>query len=443
MSTNKDKSRSETKNLNLRSEQVQEILGRPPGWMIRWGITLILIIVVIFLVGSWFFRYPDVVTARVMVTTENPPAPIVARKTGEIEHLFVKDQQRVNQGQALAVIKNTGYYKDILTLDKKLENFENKITQEEIRLDFFDKNYNLGEVQSTYSSFIKKLEDYVHFQKLGYHSKKIEMLNNEVEGYREHYRKLINQQQLSKREYDLARKQYSRDSILFEREVIPEAELEKSQTQLIRKQSELEQVEIKLSSARIQLSQIEQNILELELQYEKQKNQLEIIVMEAYDNLKAAIDTWKSNYYLESPINGKVTFTKYWSENQFVQAEKRIMTVIPLNAGKIIGKISMSFQGAGKVKEGQQVNISFKNYPPMEYGMVKGIVRSISLVPENNAYTVEVSLPNGLTTFYGEKLKFSQEMQGTAEIITEDTRLMTRIIRPLRFMVKKNLKKRE
>jgi hypothetical protein len=72
--------------------------------------------------------------------------------------------------------------------------------------------------------------------------------------------------------------------------------------------------------------------------------------------------------------------------------------------------------------------------------MVKGIVRSISLVPENNAYTVEVSLPHGLTTFYGEKLEFSQEMQGTAEIITEDTRLLTRIIRPLRYLVQKNLK---
>jgi HlyD family secretion protein len=76
----------------------------------------------------------------------------------------------------------------------------------------------------------------------------------------------------------------------------------------------------------------------------------------------------------------------------------------------------------------------------MEYGMVKGVVRSISMVPENQVYTVEVELPNGLTTFYDEQLEFSQQMQGTAEVITDDTRLLERIVRPLRFVMEKNLK---
>jgi HlyD family secretion protein len=75
----------------------------------------------------------------------------------------------------------------------------------------------------------------------------------------------------------------------------------------------------------------------------------------------------------------------------------------------------------------------------MEYGMVKGVVRSISLVPENQSYTVEVGLPNGLTTFYGEELEFSQQMQGRAEVITQDTRLLERIVRPLRYVVNKSM----
>ena len=68
------------------------------------------------------------------------------------------------------------------------------------------------------------------------------------------------------------------------------------------------------------------------------------------------------------------------------------------------------------------------------------VVRSISMVPENQVYTVEVELPNGLTTFYDEQLEFSQQMQGTAEVITDDTRLLERIVRPLRFVMEKNLK---
>ena len=76
----------------------------------------------------------------------------------------------------------------------------------------------------------------------------------------------------------------------------------------------------------------------------------------------------------------------------------------------------------------------------MEFGMVKGKVKSISLAPNNDYYTAEIELPNGLKTFYGIDLEFKQEMQGTAEIITEDIRLLERVIRPLRYILNKNTK---
>jgi len=441
MPTNKENTKKEASNINLRSDEVQEILGRPPRWMIRWGITVIFIILSVVLAGSWFFQYPDVVNSNIMVTTENPPAPIVAKSSGKIQHLFVENQQKVNLQQPLAVIENTGYYKDILTLEKKMMGFKDKVEENSIGVMEYEQDYKLGDVQSVYASFIKKLEDYNHFRKLNYHEQKIQMLKNEEQRYRQHFQKLLSQREISKKEYRLTRKQYRRDSVLHEKEVIPEAELEKSETSLLRKRYALEQTEISLSNARLQLSQIEQNILELELQFKSRSNQLRISLLEGYDNLMASIESWKRNYYLVSPVKGKVTFTTYWGENQYVQAGKRVMTIIPLNKGEIVGKITMSFQGAGKVKKGQQVNISFANYPPMEYGMVKGIVNSVSLVPEDNVYTVEVDLPNGLTTFYGEQLEFSQEMQGTAEVITDDTRLLERIVRPLRYVMNKNLKK--
>jgi len=34
-------------------------------------------------VGTAFFKYPDVVTAKITITTENLPSPIVARTTGK------------------------------------------------------------------------------------------------------------------------------------------------------------------------------------------------------------------------------------------------------------------------------------------------------------------------------------------------------------------------
>jgi len=40
--------------------------------------------------------------------------------------------------------------------------------------------------------------------------------------------------------------------------------------------------------------------------------------------------------------------------------------------------------------------------------------------------------PNGLMTTYGNELPFHQEMYATAEIITEDMRLLERLFMPLK-----------
>jgi HlyD family secretion protein len=84
------------------------------------------------------------------------------------------------------------------------------------------------------------------------------------------------------------------------------------------------------------------------------------------------------------------------------------------------------------VKIGQKVNIQFTNYPENEFGIVWGEIRNISLVPVESNYTLEITLPNGLMTTYRKELKFSQEMQATADIITDDMRLIERLFMPVK-----------
>jgi len=98
-------------------------------------------------------------------------------------------------------------------------------------------------------------------------------------------------------------------------------------------------------------------------------------------------------------------------------------------------------RGAGKVKVGQPVNLKFEHFPHMEYGMVRAKIQSISAVPiqENGQsfFVVEVDFPNGLETNYGKTLAFTQNMEGSAEIITEDLRLIDRFINPIRAVLKR------
>ena len=91
----------EYNDIELRSEEFQEVLSRIPSWIERWGITLIFIVLAGLLIGSWFFKYPDIVSAPVVVSTENLPADVVARTSGRIDYLSVSEQETVYKNQIM------------------------------------------------------------------------------------------------------------------------------------------------------------------------------------------------------------------------------------------------------------------------------------------------------------------------------------------------------
>ncbi|MDR1056007.1 MAG: HlyD family secretion protein, partial [Prevotellaceae bacterium] len=157
-----------------------------------------------------------------------------------------------------------------------------------------------------------------------------------------------------------------------------------------------------------------------------------------YDALLAAIESWKQQYLLRSGSPGIVTFGKFWSRNQQINAGDRVFGIVSENRGDIIGKLQLASEGAGKVKTGQRVHIKVDGYPYMEYGMLEAKVQSISLVPDEKLYSVQLSLPKGMTTFYGKTIDFTGELSGTAEIATDEMSLFQRLMSPLKYFFKKN-----
>ena len=107
-----------------------------------------------------------------------------------------------------------------------------------------------------------------------------------------------------------------------------------------------------------------------------------------------------------------------------------VVTAVPNNPTTFIGYVQLKMNLPGKVMIGQRVNLKFANYPYMEYGVVKGVVGKISSVPNGDSYALEVNLPGQMVSNYGKKFEFQQELKGIAEIITEDRRLLDRILHP-------------
>ncbi|HYC30072.1 MAG TPA: hypothetical protein VEB42_14665, partial [Chitinophagaceae bacterium] len=115
--------------IELRSEEVREILGAVPHWTIRSGSAYLLMLVVLTLVISYFIRYPDVVSAPITVTTQVPPAHIISQSDGYLT-LWVKDNENVKEGQYLGFLKNTSDAHAALTVMREMDNFRTKLYKE-------------------------------------------------------------------------------------------------------------------------------------------------------------------------------------------------------------------------------------------------------------------------------------------------------------------------
>ena len=424
--------------IEIRSEEVQEIMGYIPHWIIRSGISMFFAVIMLFLVGSWFFKYPDVIAATITVTTETPPAAIVARSSGKIQRLFVTDGQKLNAGESIAILENATNYNHLLQLREKLD----ALAPLSPHYDFtgavqFDENYSLGELQSIYTMFLKSYFDYRAYILLDYNNKKIQSTREEIAQQKLLIVSTKSQVVNMEKQLEVSRAEYDRSAALFKDGVISEDEMGRARSLILQKENALEAAHSSLKSQDIQLGRLEQSILDLELRDREQRKQLELTLNGAYDNLVGRIAQWEQSYVLKTPISGTISFTKFWSTNQNVNMGETVVTVIPDNAGDKVGKVILPVLGSGKVEVGQLVNIKFFNYPHVEFGMVRGVVKSKSLVASDNNYVVEVTLPNGLKTSYGEVLPFNQEMQGTAEIITEDVRLLERIFKPIKSILKR------
>jgi HlyD family secretion protein len=223
--------------------------------------------------------------------------------------------------------------------------------------------------------------------------------------------------------------------MLYAGNTIPLADLDRSKSALLQSRYAYVTSKTVIDNNQIETEQLAQTILELQQDCLEKRKEYSLALKQSFGNLQNQLKLWQQNYLLASPVDGNVTFTTYWSINQNVSQGDKVMTIVPDKPSVLVGKITLPVKGSGKVKQGQKVNIRLDNYPYMEFGMVKGIVKSISLVAANNNYAVEVEFPEGLHTTYGKTLAFAQEMQGSAEIITENKRLLTRLFNPLRALL--------
>lgn len=430
----------EINKLDVHSEEIQELMGFIPRSIVRWGLTIIFIILAGIIIGSFFFKSPEIITAPMVLTTEYPPVQLVSKSTGRIDRLFVHDGQQIDQETIVAVMNNPTNYTDYLQLKTLILSHNDTIDWDRKALQKpFTAQLTLGELQSAYSGYFKIKNNFNNYLKQNLIPQKILLLKKQADKQSEYHQTLLKQRDIQQKDMVLSGKAFARDSTLYNHQTISESDYERAGQSLLIKKSAIVGFEASLKNTESSILQLQASCIELEMQHEKELAQLRLELEDAWQNLENAVHQWEERYLIMSPVNGKISFTSVWSENQEIKTGELIATVIPDKNTSIIAKAIVPTTGFGKVEVGQRVNMKLSGFPYMQFGMLKGRIRSISMVPEEKGYVAEIELTEGMTSSYRENLKFIQQMDGTAEIITKDLRLIYRFINPLRALLDKSL----
>ncbi|MCL1934676.1 MAG: HlyD family secretion protein [Candidatus Azobacteroides sp.] len=436
--------------IELHSEEFQEVLGTVPPWILRWGITVLAIAVVILLIGSAVIKYPDVIPAQIVLTGSTPPATLVAHATGKIKQLFVSDNQEVKTGEYLAVIDNPARTDDVLYLKNYLDGLfsdngqpaaGNRFPVTGHRLPVAE--LQLGVLQSSYSALRTALFEYTEYERLMYYPQKMTMTRERIAQYEKQYNVLLNQQRITEEQFIIAQKQYLRDSVLNTKGILSDEEMETTKNTFLQSRLSRENMRSNLNNLLIQIGQLKESLLDTEEQDTEKLNSLQTQLQSLASQLKTGIEDWELSYVLQAPIDGKITFSDYWIENQNVSSGEEVFTIVPDSPYAIIGKATLPIARSGKVKAGQKVNIRLQNFPENEYGILRGTVRHISLTPAQTKdtmyYSVEIVLTDGLITTYKKELPYLPNMQGQADIITDDLSLLERLVLPIKRIWKESV----
>lgn len=419
----------------LRSEQVQDILSKVPHWMIRWGTVLIFAIIAMMFVISCFLKYPDIVRTEVIITTNIPPEKMLAKASGRIQSILIDDKATVLANTPLAIIENSSNYEDVFKLKNELDAFQ-KRNFTDFPFEKF-KNSQFGDIESTFASFQK---DYVANslnKSLTPYQVESNAQKSESSQIKERLALLIQQKGINEQELQLQRSELARYTKLHDKGVVSDQEFESKKMAFLQAEKNYKNLLSSISQLQSSLIDNAKAIKGNEINDVKETVNLDRNLSQSFYQLKKAIKDWELNYVLQSGIDGQVTFTKVWIKNQTVTSGEEVFSVVPSSGKGYIGKLKAPSQNSGKIKVGQKVNVRLLNYPDREFGILKGEIQNIALVPDKDGnIAIDVVLPDGMKTSYKKDIPFQQEMRGSAEIITEDLRLIERILYQFREMFK-------
>lgn len=368
-----DVTNKEPNKIELHNREMSDILGDPPVWIVRIGGPIFYSIIIILLLGTFWFQYPDKANGYITIGDQENIEWIIAQSSGLIENFFVADNKAVVANDTIGLIKNPSSFKDMGILKNSLSLLEKYLETNDVSyLANFPNNLIVGDMEDGYENLLSSIENCLIYEKLSTYNKK---------------RKLI--------------------------------------------QQELQILQADSESNKLQIVQTKQKLIDLQIEYELRKETNRKNINLAYERLINEIEIWKNKYIIQNKMEGKIIMGAPWVIGQMIHIGDTICSVISPVKKNPVGRMVLSYKEISGLQKGNQVKINIDEYPARIYGSIIGKVYSIMYVPAKRNYAIEVELPYPLKSSNGKIIDYNVELHGKAEIITQNKSVFERIFNPL------------
>lgn len=409
------------------SSEVQEIIKYRPHWFVRKGNYIFLGVILLLLLLACIVSYPDTINATVRLQATNGPALISAKMEGKLDKLVVKNGDWVTRGQPLAYIHNSADHGQLEELRMWMMRAEADIEKPDLSV-FAGKTLpvftNLGELQAAFQDFQNEFREIKQVYANGYYSKKKASLEKDLDYISKMKNNLVQQQELITQDQQMQENELKVYEQLAKEKVIAPMELNQYKSRLISKEQSLKQARSQITSTEMNSHGKRKELLELDKMVADQEQRFR----SSFLILKNQLDEWLQQYVITAPEDGQIEFISFFQENQLLSRGQLLFHILQKQSG-YYAEMRAGQAGIGKIRNGQKVIIRIAGYPSQEFGHLEGRVAFVSNIPgERDSFLIRVELPRGLTTNYNKALLFRNNLSATAEVITDDRKLIHRII---------------
>jgi hypothetical protein len=412
--------------IEIRSEEVQELLGTTPPWMVRWGMLFALVLIIVTVWILYLFSYPETVLTDVQITRENPGSERNAIRSGTINSVLVNTEDTVVAGQTIAVFKSSADFADVHALDDYLSLIatggDSMMVNFKIPTDLL---LGAEDLNDSFYAFLERQKNAQNLSTGRLSKMSIDEINREISLESKRIQDDLSRIESLKNERILYEETYTYQDNLIKMGRGNLNEFRDAKANLLRINRFLQESQTSIKNRQATIRLLRSRLETTASISESEKAEAMRKLRDSFNSLRAEIASWRLEYLISSPINGVVILSDAAKAGAFVNIGERLAMVLPDSPSNLVGKASLNLDESGQVAEGQKVLIDFFSFPAQQYGLVEGVIEQKSKIPDNNnRLSLEIRFPDGLVTNTGRTLEVGQYMAGKMTIIIQEKRLI-------------------